>query len=57
MPLFPAIALLNRLRYNIKFLLIGGVALLASGMLIAQIFVRVREEVGFVDSRAERVRS
>lgn len=52
---FPAIALLNRLRYNAKFLLIGGVALLASGMLIAQIFVQVREEVGFVDSELRGV--
>lgn len=50
---FPAIALLNRLRYNAKFLLIGGVALLASGMLIAQIFLQVREEVHFVDSELQ----
>ena len=55
-PLFsPAIALLNRLRYNAKFLLIGCVLLLASGILIAQLFFQVQREVHFVESELRGV--
>ena len=50
----PAIALLNRLRYNAKFLLIGCVLLLASRILIAQLFFQVQREF-FVESELRGV--
>lgn len=50
----PAVALLNRMRYPKKFALLGVIALLVIGILLAQLALTLRENIDFAERRSRR---
>jgi len=49
----PAVALLNRLRYPAKFTLLGLIALIAIGFLLAQLTLSLRARIDFTEKERE----
>jgi len=49
----PAVALLNRMRYPKKFALLGVIALLVIGTLLAQLALTLRENIDFAEREVE----